>query len=186
MKVAIAMLALGTAVMTGVWTVGVAQLAWDDLGHGAAGLSLLLAATAFGMIAAGAFLTRRPVSYPGAEELCGLGAPAAGLRPSRDGVAGPALAGTFVVGVAAGSGYVLVSAAVQASVPDELLGRVMGIVFLATVGAKPVGLLLIGPLYLLVGAPAMFVAGGIVCAVAGTASAMTVLSATRAATAAVE
>ena len=88
-----------------------------------------------------------------------------------------------MVGVAAGSGFVLVSAAAQQSVPDELLGRVMGIVFLATVGAKPVGLLLIGPLYLLVGAPAMFVAGGIVCAVAGTASAMTVLSATRAATA---
>ena len=45
-----------------------------------------------------------------------------------------------MVGVAAGSGFVLVSAAAQASVPDELLGRVMGIVFLATVGAKPVGL----------------------------------------------
>jgi hypothetical protein len=60
----------------------------------------------------------------------------------------------------------------------------MGIVFLATVGAKPVGLLLIGPFYAVVGAPEMFVAGGIVCATAGTAAMLAVLSATRAAVAA--
>jgi hypothetical protein len=177
------MLALGTAVMTGVWTVGVAQLARDELGHGAAGLSLLLAATALGTISAGAFLTRRPLSYPVRKSCAVWALLLPGYALLATGSLAPALAGTFVVGVAAGSGFVLVSAAAQQSVPDELLGRVMGIVFLATVGAKPVGLLLIGPLYLLVGAPAMFVAGGVVCAVAGTLSAMTVLSATRAATA---
>jgi hypothetical protein len=60
LRVAIAMLALGTAVMTGVWTVGVAELAHGELDHGAAGLALLLAATAFGTISAGAFIVRRP------------------------------------------------------------------------------------------------------------------------------
>jgi MFS family permease len=184
LRIAIGMLALGTAVMTGVWTVGVAELAHDDLGHGAAGLSLLLAATALGTITAGTFVARQPVSYPVRKSCAVWVLLLPGYVLLSRGALGPALVGTFVVGVAAGAGYVLVSAAAQQSVPDEVLGRVMGIVFLATVGAKPVGLLLIGPLYRVIDVPAMFVGGGIVCAVAGTASALTVLSATRAATAA--
>ena len=89
LRVAIAMLALGTAVMTGVWTVGVAQLARDELGHGAAGLSLLLAATAFGTISAGAFLTRRPVSYPVRKSCAVWVLLLPGYAAARDGVAGP-------------------------------------------------------------------------------------------------
>jgi MFS family permease len=58
---AVAMLGLGMTVMTGVWTVGVAELAHSTLGHGASGLSLLFAATSAGTIASATFLSRRRV-----------------------------------------------------------------------------------------------------------------------------
>ena len=86
--------------------------------------------------------------------------------------------------MANGAALVLVTTAAQQSVPDELLGRVMGIVFLANVGAKPVGLLLVAPLYTLVGVRTMFVAGGIVAALAGTSAMTAVVAATRTARAA--
>jgi hypothetical protein len=166
-----------------VWTVGVAQLA-HGLGHGPAGLSLLLAATALGTISTGALLARRPVGYPVRKSCAAWTLLLPGYALLATGSLPLALAGTFVVGVAAGAALVLVTTAAQQSVPDDVLGRVMGIIFLATAGAKPVGLLLIGPLYTVVGVPAMFVAGGIVCASAAIASVLAVVSATRAAVAA--
>jgi hypothetical protein len=186
LKVAIAMLALGTAVMTGVWTIGVAELARSDLGHGAAGLSLLFAVTALGTIAAGAFLTRRPVGYPVRKSCAVWVLVLPGYALLSTGSLPLALAGTFVVGITAGAGAMLVTSAAQRSVPAEALGRVMGIVYLATVGAKPIGLLLIGPLYAVLGVSELFVAGGVVCAVAAAASTLAVLSATRSAVAAAE
>ena len=90
-----------------------------------------------------------------------------------------ALVGTFLVGVATGSSLLFVTTATQESVPDELPGRVMGIVFLANTGAKPAGLLPIAPLYAVFGVREMFVAGGIVVAAAALASMLAVESATR-------
>jgi MFS transporter, DHA3 family, tetracycline resistance protein len=185
LRVAIAMLAVGTAVMTGVWTVGVAELARDRFGHGAASLSLLLTATAIGSVSVGTLLVRRPMRMP-VRLSCAAWVL---LLPGYVllGTAGSlplALAGSFVIGVANGAALVLVTTAAQQSVPDELLGRVMGIVFLANVGAKPVGLLLVAPLYTLVGVRTMFVAGGIVAALAGTAAMSAVVAATRTARAA--
>jgi hypothetical protein len=84
-----------------------------------------------------------------------------------------ALAGTFVVGATTGAAFVLVSAATQESIHEGLLGRAMGVVFLGNVGSKPLGLLLIAPLYLVVDARVLFLAGGVVvfaCAVAAAAS----------------
>ena len=184
LRVAIAMLALGTAVMTGVWTVGVARLASDGLERGAAGLALLLAATALGTISVGVVLARHRLACPVRKSCAAWVLLLPGFLLLATASLPLALAGTFIVGMASGAALVLVTSAAQASAGDEVLGRVMGIVFLATVGAKPVGLLLLGPLYAIVGVPAMFVAGGIVCAVAGTAATLAVASATRAALAA--
>jgi hypothetical protein len=179
LRIAIAMLALGTAIMTGVWTVGVAELAHGRLGRGAAGLSLLLTATALGTILAGALLARRPLRLP-VRRSCAAWAlllPGYVLLGST-GSLPLALLGTFVVGVAAGAPLVLLTTAVQQSIPDELLGRVLGVVFVANVGAKPLGLLLIAPLYGIVGVRAMFVAGGLVAASAALASTLAVAGAT--------
>jgi hypothetical protein len=185
LRVAIAMLGLGTALLTGVWTVGVAELVRVRLGHGAATLSLLLAATALGTIASSALLTWRPVRLKVRMSCASwfLLAPGFALLGTADSLA-DALVGTFLVGVASGAALVLVTTAAQESVPDKVLGRVMGIVFVAAVGAKPLGLLMLAPLYAVVGLRTMLVAGGIAAAAAAAAATLSVASATRAARAA--
>jgi hypothetical protein len=171
---AVGMLGVGMTVMTGVWTVGVAELAHSTLAHGASGLSLLLAATSAGAITSAALLARRPVRRKVFSScLCWTL-----LLPGYAALAVAhtlplALAGTFVVGATTGAAFVLVSAATQESIHEGLLGRAMGVVFLGNVGSKPLGLLLIAPLYLVVDARVLFLAGGVVvfaCAVAAAAS----------------
>jgi predicted MFS family arabinose efflux permease len=177
---AIAMLGLGTAVMTGVWTVGVAQLAHDRF-HGASALALLLTLTALGTILGNAVLVRWPVRWKVRRSCAAWALMLPGFALLAAAPSLPlALAGTFVVGIAAGATLVLVITATQESVPDAVLGRAMGIVTLATYGAKPLGLLLVAPLYAVVGARTMFVAGGVVVAVAGLGCSLAVASATRA------
>lgn len=182
---AVAMLGLGMTVMTGVWTVGVAELAHSTLGHGASDLSLLLAATSAGAITSAALLSRWPVRRKVfASCLCW-----SLLFPGYAALGGTqslpvALAGTFVVGAATGAAFVLVSAAAQESVEEGLLGRAMGVVFLGNVGSKPVGLVLIAPLYLVFDPRVLFVAGGAVVLACSLAAAAAVNAATRRAVAA--
>jgi DHA3 family tetracycline resistance protein-like MFS transporter len=158
---AVAMLGAGMTIMTGVWTVGVAELAHSTLGRGATGLALMLAATAVGTITATSLLSWKPVrrkvlasclawtlALPG-YVLLGL----AGSLP-------PALAGTFLVGLASAAAFVLVTAATQESLPEERLGSALGVVFLGHAGTKPLGLVAIAPLYAVFNPTVMFVAGG--------------------------
>jgi hypothetical protein len=74
---------------------------------------------------------------------------------------GPAITGTFLVGVGTGAAFVLLTSATQESVDENVLGRAMGVIFLGSFGAKPVGLLLIAPLYAFLEPCVMFVAGGV-------------------------
>jgi hypothetical protein len=62
---------------------------------------------------------------------------------------------------------------------DELLGRGMGVVSLANLGAKPLGLLAFGPLFTVFDPSVMFLAGGIVVLVLTLTTAAAVDSATR-------
>jgi hypothetical protein len=177
---AVAMLGIGMTVMTGVWTVGVAELAHSTLGHGASGLSLLFAATSAGTIASATFLSRRPVRRKVYSScLCWVlllpGYAALALAESLP----LALAGTFVVGAATGAAIVLVSAATQESIQEHLLGRAMGAVFLGNLGAKPVGLVLIAPLYFLFDPKLLFLAGGLVVFACSLAAAAAVTAATK-------
>jgi Transmembrane secretion effector len=176
---AVAMLGLGMTVMTGVWTVGVAELAHSRLG-GASALAGLLAATAAGEIAVAAFLARHRVRRKVfASCLAWLVLPPGYvLLATANGVA-VALAGTFLVGLATGAAYVLVTTATQESIEDGLLGRAMGVVFLGNAGTKTIGLALIAPLYLVVGADVMFLAGALVVACGALATAAAVSAATR-------
>jgi MFS family permease len=182
---AVAMLGLGMTVMTGVWTVGVAELAHSTLGHGASDLALLLAATSAGTIASAAFLSRRPVRRKVYSScLCWSlllpGYAALALAESLP----LALAGTFVVGAATGAAFVLVTTATQESIEEHLLGRAMGVVFLGHVGAKPVGLLLIAPLYFVFDSKLLFLAGGVVVFACSLVAATSVTAATKRALAA--
>ena len=170
---AVAMLGAGMTVMTGVWTVGVAELARSTLGHGANGLALVLAATALGTITATSLLSWRPVRRK-VFVSCLAWTPALpgyvllGLADSLP----PALVGTYLVGFASAAAFVLVTAATQESLPEERLGSALGVVFLGHAGTKPLGLVAIAPFYAVFDPTVMFIAGGIVVfALALTASA---------------
>ena len=176
---AVTMLGVGMTLTSGVWTVGVAELAHARLDRGASGLALLLSATAVGTISAAVYLARRPVRrkvfssclawtlhLPG-YLLLGLGSSLA-----------PMLAGTFLVGAGCSAALLLVTSATQESLPGERLGRAMGVVFLGHAGTKPIGLIAIAPLYAVVDARLVFVAG----AVATFACAFVAASVVRAAT----
>ena len=157
------MLAAGMTVMTGVWTVGVAELAHSTLGRGATGLALLLAATALGTITAASLLSWKPVRRKVLAS-CLAWTPALpgyvflGMANSLP----PALVGTYLVGFASASAFVLVTSATQESLPEERLGRALGVVFLGHAGTKPLGLVAIAPFYAVFDPTVMFVAGGIV------------------------
>jgi predicted MFS family arabinose efflux permease len=180
LALAIAMLGLGTAIVTGVWTVGVAQLARSRF-HGASTLALILTVTALGTILVNTALVRWPVRWKVRRSCAAWALLLPGFAVLAAAPSLPlALAGTFVVGIATGATLVLVISATQESVPDAALGRAMGIVTLAMYGAKPLGLVLIAPLYAVVGSRTMFLAGGVVAAIAGLACSFAVASATRA------
>lgn len=159
---AVAMLGAGMTVMTGVWTVGVAELAHSTLGRGPTGLALMLAATALGTITSTSLLTWRPVRRK-VFMSCLAWTPALpgyvllGLADSLP----PALVGTYFVGFASAAAFVLVTAATQESLPEERLGSALGVVFLGHAGTKPLGLVAIAPFYAVFDPNVMFVSGGI-------------------------
>lgn len=161
LRAAVAMHALGVTVNTGVWTVGVAEVAHSELGS-APGLALILTATAVGAIAAGAVLAKLRLPRKVLLSCLAWSLLLPGyllLSVATD--LPPAIAGTFLVGVGTGAAFVLLTAATQESVEEGLLGRAMGIVYLGSFGAKPVGLLLIAPLYAFLEPSVLFVAGGV-------------------------
>lgn len=176
---AIAMLAAGMAVMTGVWTVGIAAIAQTELG-GASALSLLLLATGLGAIGSGAPLSRWPVRRKAlASSLVWTLALPGYLLLGTAGSLPLALLGTTIVGATSASAIVLVTAATQESIPDDLLGRALGVVFMANVGSKPLGLLAIAPLYLVLDPTVVFPAGGIALFLLALAASAAVIVATR-------
>lgn len=179
LRAGIAMHALGVTVNTGVWTVGVAEVAHSELGS-ASGLSLILTATAVGAIAAGALLSkvRLPRKVFFSCVAWSLLLPGYLLLSVAHELA-PAIAGTFLVGVGTGAAFVLLTAATQESVPEGLLGRAMGIVYLGSWGAKPIGLLLIAPLYAFFAPSVVFAAGGVALFVCALIAAAVVDLATR-------
>jgi MFS family permease len=176
---AVAMLGVGMTVMTGVWTVGVAELARSTLGRGASGLALLFAATAVGTIAATSLLMRRPVQRKvlGSCLAWTLHLPGYALLGLSSSLT-PALFGTFLVGAGTASAFVLVTTATQESLSEDKLGRALGVVFLGHAGTKPIGLVAIAPLYTVVDPTVIFLAGGIAVFVLALAAAAAVRTAT--------
>lgn len=171
LRTAIAMLALGMTVMTGIWTVAIVELARTRYG-GASSLSLLLMASAFGTVSATALLGRfRPPMPVRSSVAVWALLPVGYVLIAHAPTLVVALAGTAVVGATAAASLVLITSAAQESVPADSLGRVLGLVYLANAGSKPLGLLVLGPLFTVVGVRTMLDAGGaaiLVAAVVGT------------------
>ena len=179
LRSAVGMHALGVAVNTGVWTVGVAVLAQSQFGSASA-LSLLLVATAVGAITATGVLARLRVRRQVLTSCLAWCLLALGyLLIALGGDLVVALTGTFLVGSGAAVALVLVTSATQRSVSESALGRAMGVVFMGNLGAKPIGLLLIAPLYVFVDPTVMFLGGAAVLLICALAAAGAVDVATR-------
>jgi hypothetical protein len=176
---AIATMALGMSVMTGIWTVGLVELARTRY-DGPSSLALLLMASAVGAIAATAVLAhvsprRKVFSSVRVWLLLPVGYALIAYAP----ILPAAMLGTAAVGATTAAALVLVTSAAQESVPQESLGRVLSLIFLANVGSKPVGLIALGPLFTVVGVRAMLDAGGAVMLVAALAGGVLVTRSTR-------
>ena len=77
----------------------------------------------------------------------------------------------FAAGLGQGSAVVLLTAAAQEDVPDALLGRVMGLISLVHRGAHATGLILVAPLFAVVGPRSVFAGAGVALALVGLAGA---------------
>jgi predicted MFS family arabinose efflux permease len=163
---------LGVAVTlsSGTWIVGVPELVRSTLGRGAGAFSLVAAAYAVGSICAGAALTRWPVRRKARASMLAwlLYLPAYSLFAVA-GTLEVALAAGFVAGVGQGSSWVLINSAAQEEVPDNLLGRVTGLVALVHRGAHATGLLFVSPLFALTAPAGIFAAAAVAIPLAGLA-----------------
>ena len=157
LAVAVVALAVGVTISSGTWMVGVPQLVRATLDSGAGSFSLLAAAYAVGSITAGAFLARHPIRRKARASLLAwmLYLPGFTLFALATSL-WPALAGAVAAGMGQSSAFLLITSAAQEEVPDQVLGRVMGLVTLVHRGAHATALLLVAPLFAIVPARAVF------------------------------
>jgi MFS family permease len=163
LAVAVAVLAVVKTISAGTWIGGVPTLVRDTLGHGAGGYSLVMVGYAAGSIAGGVALTRVHIRRKAIASLLlwTLYLPAYGVMAFA-GALGPAAAGAFAAGLGQSSSVVLLNAAAQETVPDRVLGRVMGLISLVHRGSHATGLLLVTPLFAIVAPRAIFAVSALV------------------------
>jgi len=99
------------------------------------------------------------------------GASAVARLPFGEEYAGPAdpvaFAAAVGTGAAESSSYVLLSSAAQEEIPDEVLGRVLGVISFVHRGSHATGLLLVSPLFAVAGARPLFAVAGVAVALVG-------------------
>jgi MFS transporter, DHA3 family, macrolide efflux protein len=183
---AAAVVALGLAVTiaAGTWIAGTPQLVSENLDRAAGGFALVMTGYALGAIAAGAFLTRRPVRRKALGSLVAWSfyLPAylvIGLAGSVE----VAMAGAFLAALGESSAVVLLNSAAQEEVPDRVLGRVMGVISLVHRGAHATGLLLVAPLFAVLEPSLVFAAAALALPLVGLGCAAWALATARAAAA---
>jgi MFS family permease len=156
--------AVGVAVTVtaGTWIGGMPTFVRDTLGHGAGGFSLVMVGYALGSIVSGAVLARLPLRRKAHASVLAwlLYLPGYGLVAVAHSL-GVATAGAFFAACGQSSAIVLLTSAAQERVPDRLLGRVLGVVSLTHRGAHATGLMLVSPLFAVLGARAIFGASAV-------------------------
>jgi hypothetical protein len=83
-----------------------------------------------------------------------------------------AFAAAVGTGAAESSSYVLLNSAAQEEIPDEVLGRVLGVISFVHRGSHATGLLLVSPLFAVAAARPLFAAAGVVVALVGLGGAL--------------
>lgn len=173
---AVVVLGVAVTISSGTWIVGVPQLIRTDLGHGAGAFALVVTAYSAGAILSGVALARRPVRRKALWSMLAwlLYLPAYALFAVA-GSLGLALVGGAAAGMGQGAALVLVNSAAQESVPDGVLGRVIGLIALVHRGAHATGLLFVAPLFAVTSAPTVFAAAALAIPLAGVVGATVAL-----------
>jgi MFS family permease len=177
---AVAVFAIAMTITTGCWIAGVPTLIRDSLHRGAGGFSIVMIGFAVGSILVGAALARIPVrSKARASMLAWLGyLPAYGLL-----AVATSLPLAVAAGVCTGAGeslsYVLLNSAAQEEIPDELLGRVLGLISFVHRGAHATGLLFVAPIFAIAAARPIFAVAAIAVPLVGLAGVAVAVRQTR-------
>jgi DHA3 family macrolide efflux protein-like MFS transporter len=168
-----AVVALGVAVTitSGTWIGGIPKLVRDTLHHGAGGFSIVMVGYALGSIVSGVVLARVPIRRKARASLLAwtMYLPGYGLI-ALAGSLPLAVAGAFFAATGQSTSVVLLNSAAQEDVPDEVLGRVLGVIGLTHRGAHATGLMFVAPLFLVASAPAVFGAAAIAVPLVGLVS----------------
>jgi MFS-type transporter involved in bile tolerance (Atg22 family) len=122
------------------------------------------------------FLAHRPVRRKALGSLVAwcFYLPAYGLFAFA-GSLGLALGGGALAGLAQGTAWVLVNSAAQEEVPDNVLGRVMGLISLTHRGAHATGLLFVSPLFAILAPGTVFAGAALALPLVGLAGALVAL-----------
>ncbi len=154
---AVVTLGLAMTISTGCWIAGVPTLIRRSLHHGAGGFSIVMIGFAVGSIVVGTLLARIPVRNKARGSMLAwlLDLPAY-LLLAVAGSIPVAFAAAVCSGAAESSSCVLVNSAAQEEVPDEVLGRVLGVISFVHRGSHATGLLLVSPLFAIAAARPIF------------------------------
>jgi MFS family permease len=165
---------LGVAITlsSGTWIGGVPTLIQGTLHRGAGAFSIVMVGYAAGSIASGVVLARVVVRRKALASLLAwvLYLPAYGVMAAATSLWMVIAASAFAA-VAQTSAVVLLTSAAQEDVPNELLGRVLGVISLTHRGAHATGLLLVSTLFAIVEPSAVFVAAALAIPASGLAGA---------------
>ncbi|HEX3254459.1 MAG TPA: MFS transporter [Gaiellaceae bacterium] len=180
LAVAVVVLGIAITIESGTWMVGVPELVRSELGHEAGGFALVMMGYAVGSIAGGIYLARRPVRRKAYASLLAwsLYLPAY-LLMGLAGVLSVAVLGAFCAGLGQGSSVVLLHSAAQQDVPDNVLGRVMGLINLVHRGAHATGLIFVSPLFAFFSPRPIFVAAALAAPIVGIGGAVVALALSR-------
>ena len=180
---AVVVFAVAMTITTGSWIAGIPTFVRDTLHRGPGGFSVVMIGFAVGAIVVGAVLARVPVRRKARASMLAwvVYLPAYALIAVTGSL--PLLVAA-AIGTGAGEtvSYVMLNSAAQEEVPDEVLGRVLGVISFVHRGAHATGLLFVAPLFAVAAARPLFAAAGIATAAVGVAGALLAVRLTRPAT----
>jgi MFS family permease len=168
LSAAVAVFALAMTITTGCWIAGVPTLIRRSLHEGAGGFSIVMIGFAVGSIAVGAVLARMPVKRKARASMLAwlIDLPAYLMLAVARSV--PIAFGAAVFsGAAESSSYVLLNSAAQEEIPDEVLGRVLGVISFVHRGSHATGLLLVSPIFAVAAARPIFAVAAFAVAAVG-------------------
>jgi hypothetical protein len=173
LSTAVVVFGVAMTITTGCWIAGVPTLIQRSLHEGPGGFSIVMIGFAVGSIATGAWLARVRVRRKARTSMLAwiVDLPAYVLLAVAGSVP-VAFAAAVGTGAAESSSYVLLSSAAQEEIPDDVLGRVLGVISFVHRGSHATGLLLVSPLFAVAAARPLFAAAGIAVAVVGVAGAV--------------